>query len=66
MLFGPGSYAIIIGRLAMPALIAAAMAPVPGAAMIDRLGAGGTLQALAGLALVPVGAAVLLWRDTRG
>ncbi len=66
VLFSPDNYAVIMGRLAMPALLAAALAPVLGAAMIDRLGAGATLQILAALALVPVGAAVMLWRDMRG
>ncbi len=66
VLFAPDNYAVIMGRLAMPALLAAALAPVLGAAMIDRLGAGASLQILAALALVPVGAAVMLWRDMRG
>jgi len=62
-LFGPDTYAIVMGRLAMPALIAAAMAPLLGAAMIQWLGPSLTLQALAVLAVVPVGSAVVLLRD---
>ena len=65
VLFAPGSYAVIMGRIAMPALLAAALAPVLGDAMIDRLRAVGTLQILAPLALVPVGEAVLSWRVIR-
>ncbi|NUB44229.1 MFS transporter [Fertoebacter nigrum] len=61
-LFGPDTYAIIMGRLATPALLAGAVAPLLGAAMIDGLGAGQTMQVLAVLALVPVGAALMLLR----
>lgn len=61
-LFGPDTYAIVMGRLATPALLAGAVAPLLGAALIDRLGADLTMQLLAVLALVPVGAALLLLR----
>ena len=63
VLFGPDAYAVVMGRLAAPALLAAAVAPVLGAAMIDRLGPVHTMQVLAGLALVPVGSALILVRD---
>lgn len=63
-LFGPHRYALVIGRLATPALLAAAVAPLLGAAMIDQLGPALTLQILAGVAVVPVGAALILLKGS--
>jgi hypothetical protein len=45
-LFGTGGYAVLMGRLAMPSLIAQALAPSIGAVLILRFGAGTTLGAL--------------------
>ena len=37
-LFGPERYPVLIGRLALPSIIAPALAPVAGALMIERIG----------------------------
>lgn len=39
-LFGPGRYAVLMGRLALPALLAQALAPTVGAVLIETGGAG--------------------------
>lgn len=62
VLFGPETYALVMGRLATPALLAAAVAPLLGAAMIERLGPAMTQQILAVVAIIPVGAALILWK----
>jgi hypothetical protein len=49
-MFGSNGYAKLMGRLAMPSLIAQAAAPSLGA----RFGAYGTLATLSGLALINV------------
>ncbi|TJV10303.1 MAG: hypothetical protein E5Y35_11400 [Mesorhizobium sp.] len=59
-LFGPSGYARLMGRLAMPSLIAQAAAPSVGALLLEHVGAHGTLAALAGLALLNVGLACSL------
>lgn len=64
VLFGPNTYALVMGRLATPALLAAAVAPLLGAAMIERLGPTLTLEILAVVAVVPVGAALILLRSS--
>jgi len=46
-LFGPHDYARTMGRLATPMLIAAAVAPLPGAYLIAEFGPRGTLLVLA-------------------
>lgn len=56
-LFGPEDYAVTVGRLARPALIASAAAPLLGSMALARLGAEGTLSLLAGAALLPAGIA---------
>ena len=53
-LFGPVGYAALMGRLAMPMLLAGALAPSAGAFLLERAGAPGALAALAGAALVNV------------
>ncbi len=50
-LFGPRRYAPLIGRIAMPNLIAQALAPSLGAAVLVQVGANGTLVFLAILAV---------------
>ena len=45
-LFGEQRYAAIMGRIAMPSLIAQAASPSIGALLMDKLGADGTLLAL--------------------
>jgi hypothetical protein len=61
-LFGADGYPVMMGRLAMPALIAQALAPSAGALVMERAGAQATLGALALLALANLGAVALLWR----
>ncbi len=57
-LFGASGYATLMGRLAMPSLLAQAAAPWIGALLLERLGAHGALAALAAVALLNVMAAV--------
>ncbi|AEH88813.1 MFS transporter [Mesorhizobium opportunistum] len=59
-LFGSNGYAQLMGRLAMPSLIAQAAAPSIGALLLQRFGAYGTLATLTGLALINVGLACAL------
>nr|WP_314070855.1 MFS transporter [uncultured Roseococcus sp.] len=51
-LFGREGYAILMGRLALPTLLATAVAPILGAWLLDVLGPDGTLVALCGAAIV--------------
>jgi hypothetical protein len=61
-LFGSEGYATLMGRLAMPSLIAQAAAPSLAALLIERAGAGATLGALAGIAVLNVALACgLAW-----
>lgn len=53
-LFGREGYAILMGRLAMPSLLATAAAPLFGAWLLDRFGPDATLAALLGAALLTV------------
>lgn len=53
-LFGEHRYAAIVGRIAMPSLIAQAASPSLGAILIERLGANGTLATLFTVALANV------------
>ncbi|MDN3564154.1 MFS transporter [Paeniroseomonas aquatica] len=53
-LFGREGYAILMGRLALPTLLATAAAPLIGAWLLDGLGPHGTLVVLCGAALVNV------------
>ena len=60
-LFGPQGYAVLMGRLAMPSLIAQALAPSAGALLLQRYGAQTTLAALASLALMNLVGVAALW-----
>ncbi|HET9904267.1 MAG TPA: MFS transporter [Xanthobacteraceae bacterium] len=60
-LFGPERYAVLIGRLALPSLLAQALSPFVGALLIERLGAEGTLGVLLALALANAGLVSALW-----
>ena len=51
-LFGEDSYASIMGRIAMPSLIAQAASPSLGALVMERFGANGTLAGLFGIAVI--------------
>jgi MFS family permease len=62
-LFGKEGYAVLMGRIAMPTLIAQAASPFLGAWLLDRFGTSATLAVLCGasvlnilmvLALLPV------------
>ncbi|WP_136618690.1 MULTISPECIES: MFS transporter [Mesorhizobium] len=53
-IFGYDGYAKLMGRLAMPSLIAQAAAPSLGALLLERFGAYGALATLSGLALINV------------
>jgi hypothetical protein len=59
-MFGPAGYAALLGRLAMPSLIASAIAPTLIAPLIDSwsgtavIGLAGALAAGAALCLVPL------------
>jgi MFS family permease len=53
-LFGSIGYATLMGRLAMPSLIAQAAAPFMGALLLSRIGAEATVGTLAGVAILNV------------
>jgi predicted MFS family arabinose efflux permease len=53
-LFGPLGYAELMGRLAMPSLIAQSLAPSLGAVLIEKAGTNGALAVLGILSLVNV------------
>jgi len=59
-LFGPEGYASLLGRLAMPALVASALAPTFGALLLSRGGPDVTVGSLAALALFSVALVVIL------
>ncbi|MBV9078176.1 MAG: MFS transporter [Methylobacteriaceae bacterium] len=60
-LFGPDRYAPLLGRLALPNLVAQALAPSLAALALDRFGAEATLAGLALLALADAGLFGWLW-----
>lgn len=60
-LFGREGYAALMGRLAMPALIAQAASPFLGAILLEHLGAGGTLATLGAAAVVNIGLVLALF-----
>jgi hypothetical protein len=64
-LFGSPGYATLIGRLAMPSLLAQSISPILAALLLDRIGAVALLGALAGVALVQLAAVALLWLLSR-
>ncbi|MCF3936247.1 MFS transporter [Acuticoccus sp. M5D2P5] len=64
-LFGPAGYARLMGRIAMPSLIAQALAPSLAALLMVRFGAHATLVTLTALACANVAAVALLWLSAR-
>lgn len=64
-IFGPERYARIMGRLARPALLAQAAAPVLGATAIQWFGAATTLGVICILAVTNLAIALGLWRLLR-
>jgi hypothetical protein len=64
-LFGPGRYAALVGRLAMPNLLAQAFAPSLAAIVLAHFGADATLAILVGLALLNLLLVAGLWAPDR-
>ncbi|WP_407518549.1 MFS transporter [Methylobacterium oryzisoli] len=64
-LFGPARYAALVGRLALPNLLAQALAPSLGALLIARGGPEAALALLAALAATNVVLVAGLWRVAR-
>jgi hypothetical protein len=58
--FGPGRYPVLMGRLALPLLIAMAASPFIGGLAFERFGPDGILALLCGLAVINVALAVAL------
>jgi len=65
-MFGPPDYPSIMGKLATPALLAAAAAPVIGGVLLDAFGGEKVLLALTLVSVVPIVCAVALLRLRRG
>jgi hypothetical protein len=65
-LFGPERYAVTMGRLARPALLAAAAAPFLAGLLFERGGVGLSLAVLVGLAVLNVGVVAALAVLARG
>lgn len=59
-LFGREGYPVLMGRLAMPTLIAQAASPFLGAILLDRFGTTATLAVLCAVAVVNIGFAITL------
>jgi predicted MFS family arabinose efflux permease len=64
-LFGPTRYPVLIGRLALPSLIALALSPFAGALLIERVGANATIGVLVAMACLNLVFVVALWRSCR-
>ncbi|MXQ10255.1 MFS transporter [Microvirga makkahensis] len=64
-LFGPFGYASLMGKLAMPSLLAQALSPSIGAILIEWGGADAALRLLSGLTCLNLGLVGLLWVTTR-
>ncbi|HWJ74572.1 MAG TPA: MFS transporter [Kaistia sp.] len=65
-LFGPDRFPVLMGRLAMPTLLAQSLAPPMTALVIERFGALPLVTALAAAAIINLGLVGLLWRVARG
>ncbi|MCC7347330.1 MAG: MFS transporter [Variibacter sp.] len=65
VIFGAERYPVLMGRLALPSLIAPALSPFLGAVLLEQIGAFGTIAALLGLAVVNVGLVGALWSYCR-
>lgn len=64
-LFGASGYATLMGRLAMPSLLAQAASPVIGALLLQRIGPDGTIAAVFGIAVLDVILMITLLVRTR-
>ena len=60
-LYGAKGYAVLMGRLAMPNLIAQSLSPTLGAVLLDWGGADGTLAVLTLMALANIAAVAALF-----
>ena len=63
-LFGASGFAVLMGRLAMPSLIAQSLAPSLGAMLMETYGASATLGVLTTLGVANVAGVAMLWRLT--
>lgn len=61
VLFDPGRYGSLVGRLAAPGFFASAAAPLAFAALLEAEGPAAALRLAAGLGAVTLGCATLLW-----
>ena len=64
-LFGPDGYASLMGRLAMPSLLAQALSPLLGAVLMEWSGTRAALGVLAGIAGLNIGLVGVLWLSSR-
>ena len=64
-LFGPDGYASLMGKLAMPSLLAQALSPSIGAVLIEGSGPGAVLGFLAALTCLNIALVGLLWVTAR-
>ena len=64
-IFGRDGYATLLGRLAMPALIAQSAAPALGAALLNLSGPAGTLLAMVALAALNLASVLPLLKHAR-
>lgn len=65
VIFGPERYPVLMGRLALPSLVAPALSPFVGALLIEQVGPVATVSILVAVALVNVGLVFWLWRVSR-
>ena len=61
-LYGQTGYAVVMGRLAMPALIAQSISPTLAAMLLQAAGVSATLATLTGIAAANIAMVALLWR----
>jgi MFS family permease len=66
VLFGPGRYAVLMGRIAVPNLVAQALAPLAGALLIEHVGAVSVLDILAAASCLNAALILTLARLSRG
>jgi hypothetical protein len=64
-LFGPDGYASLMGKLAMPSLLAQALSPSLGAILIEWNGPGAALGVLAGMTCLNIALVGLPWVTVR-
>lgn len=64
-LFGADRYPVVMGRLALPSLLAQAAAPMLGGVLFAVIGADGTLSVVACLGIANLGLALTMWSKIR-